>query len=310
MTATDVAGPHTGAGRAPRVSTVIRGADVERQSDHPSEPGRGVHVAELLGPDQGAQHLSIAIVTLDPGATVVGHLHPFEESFFVLEGAPLVAIADKRYSLSQDDFGLVPTATGHAWSNPGNEPARLLRVYTPQPRPIGGRGAWGVFDAPDTPVPMSGVPVRELDPRQPHVGHFDESDMAPPGSISMPGYHGANVQNVQIRMMVDELLGSVHHTMFIVQFTPSGQSGPSAREHFHPFEEIYYMVSGAARTSFDGVHTDVAAGDLAFAPVGGSHGFSPIGDQPVRWIEVQSPLPPTSHGFTFHNDWEPLDNLA
>jgi mannose-6-phosphate isomerase-like protein (cupin superfamily) len=126
----------------------------------------------------------------------------------------------------------------------------------------------------------------------------------------MPGYHGANVQNVQIRMMVDELLGSVHQTMFVVQFTPTGQPDSAAREHFHPFEEIYDLVLGAARASFDGEHTDVAAGDLVFAPVGASHGFSPIGDEPVRWIEVQSPLPPASHGFTFHNDWAALENLG
>jgi quercetin dioxygenase-like cupin family protein len=142
--------------RAPRRSTVFRGEDVEHQSDHPSEPGQGVHVAELLGPRQGAQHLAVAIVTLDSGAAVQGHLHPFEESFFVLDGAPLVAIADKQYALAPQDFGLIPTATGHAWANPGPEPARLLRLYTPQPRPIGGRGNWGVFDAPDTPVPSTG----------------------------------------------------------------------------------------------------------------------------------------------------------
>jgi hypothetical protein len=48
-------------------------------------------------------------------------------------------------------------------------------------------------------------------PAKPFVGHFDQSDMAPPGSISMPGYDGANVQNVQIRIMVDELLGARQH---------------------------------------------------------------------------------------------------
>ena len=59
-------------------------------------------------------------------------------------------------------------------------------------------------------MPSDGQPVDELDPAKPFAGHFDQSDMAPPGSISMPGYHGANVQNVQIRMMVDELLGARH----------------------------------------------------------------------------------------------------
>src|SRR3546814_18729896 len=77
--------------------------------------------------------------------------------------------------------------------------------------------------------------------------------MAPPGPIAMPGYHGANIRNVQIRMMVDDLLGAVQHTMFIVQFTANELTvGVSAREHFHPLEEIYYLVSGSAMASFDG----------------------------------------------------------
>jgi len=295
---------------APRVSAVFHGRGITYDPGHPSEPGHGAKVAELLGPAKGAHHLGVALVRLDPGARIVGHLHPFEESFFVLEGRPQVTIADKQYALVPQDFGLVPTAHGHAWANPNNEQALLLRVYSPQPRPIGGRGIWGVFDAPATPVPSEGRPVKELDPTHMWVGHFDEADMAPPGSISMPGYHGANIQNVQIRMMVDELLGSVQHTMFIVQFTPTERPGGAAKEHFHPFEEIYYLISGRARTSFDGEHTDVSAGDLVYAPVGASHGFFPTGTEPVCWIEVQSPLPPAAHGFTFHHDWADLTNLG
>ncbi|MBM0126731.1 cupin domain-containing protein [Pimelobacter simplex] len=293
-----------------RTSNVLSGDSFTFVPDHPSEPGNEVEVAVMLGPDQGAQHFTISLVRLMPGASIAGHIHPFEESFFVLAGTPQVTIADKQFALVSQDFGLVPTAHGHAWSNPGPEPALLLRVHTPQPRPIGGRGQWGVFASPDTPVPTKGVPVVELNPTHNWVGHFDENDMAPPGSISMPGYHGANIQNVQIRMMVDELVGSVQHTMFVVQFKPTGKPGGAAKEHFHPFEEIYYLVSGSARTSFDGVNLDARAGDLIFAPVGASHGFSPVGTEPVRWIEVQAPLPPAAHGFTFHSDWAAFENLG
>ncbi len=289
--------------RPPRTSSVHRRADVAYEPDHPSEPGSGVRVAALLQPAQGAQHLSVALVALEPGAQVRGHMHPFEESFFVLAGEPHVRIGDSAFELAVHDFGMVPTAYGHAWSNPGDTPVELLRIHAPQPRPIAGRGAWGAYDHPGTLPPDHGRRVDEVDPTHHYVGHFEESDMAPPGSISMPGYHGAHVQNVQIRMMVDELIGAVHHTTFIVQFTPSGKAGGAAKERFHPFEEIYYLMSGDARASFDGEEIDVHAGDLVFAPVGASHGFSPIGDQPVRWIEAQSPLPPRAHGFTFHSDW-------
>ncbi|MGE0219382.1 cupin domain-containing protein [Mycolicibacterium sp.] len=295
---------------APRALSILRGAQ-RQYTEHPSEPGQGVRVAPFLDAADGATHMSIALVELAPGAQVRGHRHPFEESFFVLEGEPLVAIADRRYALRPNDFGLVPFAAGHAWSNPSERPARLLRVHTPQPRPIGKRGSAGVFDAPETAVPVDGTPVDELDPTKPFAGHFDQSDMAPPGSISMPGYHGANVQNVQIRMMVDDLLGARHHAMFIVQFRPNpGVVAKTAKEHFHPFEEIYYLLSGKTQSYCDGEAELAEAGDLIFAPVGASHGFAPVGTDPLCWIEVQAPLPPASDGFTFHSDWDGQTNLG
>lgn len=306
-----------GAVPQPRTLSVHRGDALEFIEAHPSEPGEGVHVAPFLGPEDGASHMSIAIVELEPGGHVIGHRHPFEESYFILEGNPLLAVADKTYALCPHDFGLIPHAAGHAWNNPSGERVRLLRVHAPQPRPIGGRGVWGVFAAEETAVPTQGQRVDELDPAKPYVGHFDQSDMAPPGSISMPGYHGANVQNVQIRMMVDEILGARQHTMFMVQFKQSTTAGPAAKpmgttakEHFHPFEEIYYLVSGQTETFSDGEQNVAGVGDLIYTPVGASHGFAPIGTEPVCWIEVQSPLPPASDGFTFHNDWALHTNIG
>lgn len=295
-----------GAAYAPRPLGIRRGDALRFVERHPSEPGEGIRVAPFLGPDDGAAHLSIAIVELEPGGHVIGHRHPFEESFFVLEGDPLLAVADHRYALRPQDFGLVPHAVGHAWSNPSGRRVRMLRVHAPQPRPIGGRGMWGVFEAPETRVPTRGEAVDELDPAKPYAGHFDPADMAPPGSISMPGYHGANVQNVQIRMMVDDLLGARHHAMFVVRFTPGVvDDAPlkTAKEHFHPFEEIYYLISGRTQVFCDGEQDLAGTGDLVFAPVGASHGFAALGTAPLCWIEVQSPMPPASGGFTFHDDW-------
>ena len=294
---------------APRSGIIRPGQSLVYVDDHPSEPGSGVRVAPVLGAEHGANHLAVALVELAPGGWISGQRHPFEESFFVLDGNPLVAVANKSYALGPHDFGLVPFATAHAWSNPGRTPARLLRVHAPQPRPVDGRGDWGVFEATDVAVPEEGEVPDESDPARPFVGHFDEIDMAPPGSISMPGYHGTNVQNVQIRMMVDELLGARQQAMFVVQFR-GGHNAKAAREHFHPFEEIFYLLSGSTMVSFDGTTQVASAGDLVFAPVGASHGFSPVGEGPVRWIEVQSPLPPASDGFVFHNDWAAHRNVG
>lgn len=40
----------------------------------------------LVGADQGAVHLEIALCRLEPGAAVPAHLHPYEESWYALGG--------------------------------------------------------------------------------------------------------------------------------------------------------------------------------------------------------------------------------
>jgi quercetin dioxygenase-like cupin family protein len=288
---------------------VLRRSELEFVEGHASEPGAGVRVAEYLGGAQGSVHLAVALVELSPGASVEGHAHPFEESFHVLAGEPMINLDGRTFNLRPGDFGLIPVASGHAWAN-HSQPAQVLRVYSPLPRPIGGKGAWGVYAAPDIPTPDKGETIDELHPRHGLVGHFDEDDMPPPASILMPGYHGANIRNVSIRMMVDELLGARHHTLFVVEFAPSGAPALSAKEHFHPFEEMYFFLSGEAVGSFDGERVPISAGDLVFAGVGASHGFSAVGTAPVRWIEAQAPLPPAANGFFFHDDWLKLTNLG
>jgi quercetin dioxygenase-like cupin family protein len=260
----------------------------------------------LLSAAQGSVHMEVALSELAPGDTIAGHLHPFEESFYVLSGRALIAIDGQRHALVTGDFGFAPVATPHAWSNPYDEPVRWLRVRAPQPRRIG--DVTGTYRNRDLPVPVDGRPVDEQDPRSRFVGHFAPIDLGAPGPLSMPGYHGHNIRDIAIRMMVDDILGAVHHTLFMVQFAPSdhGEEMLSAKEHFHPFEEIYYLVAGSARGTLDGQTVDVTAGDLIWMGTNSSHGFVNLGDEPVRWLEVQAPAPPRSHALIFEDDWKSL----
>lgn len=262
----------------------------------------GLRVTVLVGAEQGAIHLETATAELAPGGTIGGHTHPFEESFFVLSGSGHVAIGDETYRVSPGDFGFAPTACPHAWSNPFDEPLIWLRVRAPQPRPIGEH--LGTYPASHLAVPKSGRPISAEGPRQRFVGHFAESQLPPPGPLAMPGYHGYGIKDVSVRMMVDELLGARQHTLFVVEFRPSTVSaGMSAKEHFHPFEEIYYFTHGRANGIVGGEPCTVSAGDIVFAGVNTSHGFTNDGDVPMRWIEAQAPMPPTMHGTIFEADW-------
>jgi mannose-6-phosphate isomerase-like protein (cupin superfamily) len=50
----------------------------------------------------------------------------------------------------------------------------------------------------------------------------------------------------------------------------------------------------------------VNTGDLVWVGVNGTHGFINDGDQPVRWLEAQSPVPPSEDAFYFPDDWKQL----
>jgi mannose-6-phosphate isomerase-like protein (cupin superfamily) len=280
-------------------------ADEQRWVEDPDLGG--LPVAHLVGAAQGAVHLDVRLCELAPGAEVPAHLHPFEESFHVLDGAGQVAIADRAYDVAPGDHGVAPVAVAHAWRNTGDRPVRWLETRAPQPRRIGGRT--GTYPATGFTWPGPAARPDETDPRQHWVGHFSDDDMAPYGPISMPGYHGPNIRSISVRMLVDQLMGAQQHTLFVVEFAPNATAGKAASEHFHPFEEIYYLLSGTALGTLDGTKVRVSAGDLVWTGVSSSHGFINDGDEPVRWIEAQAPVPPSADAFFFDDDWKKLDSL-
>ncbi len=255
----------------------------------------------LVGRHSGAVHLEVSEVTVAGQAEVPGHRHPFEESFYVLEGTGVVTIGTSTYEVTVDDFGLVPLGAPHAWTNLTDGPLRVLRVRAPQPRQMRGGGPNYLTD--DAAPQRSGTePPRAVAAPHRPVGRFESSQLPPPGPLNMKGYRGPRIGGVSIWMLIDELVGAVHHTMFIVEFESGGDRRP-AGDHFHPFEEAYYFTAGSAIAHLEGEDVPVSAGDLVFCGVNDLHGYSVTSAEPMRWIEVQSPAPPPNGATFFPDDW-------
>lgn len=269
----------------------------------PDESGLadGLSVAVMAGREQGSVHLEVARSRLAPGGTIQGHRHFYEESFFVLSGEVIVDIDGHRYHLRPNDYGVALAGVAHAWRNVGSEPAEWFRMRSPQPRSVG--ATMGTFPVPDVAPPSEGEEVGDPSPTMRHVGHFAEHHLPAPGPLAMRGYRGPNVSNVSLWMLVDDLLGALHHTMFIVEFVAGASTHPGG-DHFHPFEEAYYFLRGSAIAHLDQGDVAVGTGDLVFAGTNARHGYTMTGDTPVRWIEVQAPGPTPSGAFIFPADWE------
>lgn len=274
---------------------------VARGADRVFEPeADGFSSAIMAGAGTGSIHLEVSLCRLEPGASTPATFHSFEDSWYVLEGVGQVSVAEITYDVGPDAYGVFPVAVPRQL-RAGPSGLQWLRTRAPQPRTEAMRAGLPADDWQPATKPRR---PSETDPRSRWAGQFTEADIGPYGPLAMPGYHGPNVQNIFVRMLVDELIGAQQHTLFTVEFGPQAKGGKAASEHYHPFEETYFLTAGSATGTLDGEQVEVTAGDLVWTSVNGTHGFVNSGDVPVRWLEVQSPTPPTANGFCFLRDWD------
>lgn len=292
-------------------NAVVHVADRSARPVSDDEFCRGLAVAEIVGPGEGSVHMQISQCVLDPGGHIAGHLHPFEESFILLSGEVCLRMNGCDTAFRPGDFGVVPLGVAHAWRNLSDAPAKWLRVRAPQPRDVGVvRDSTFLVVSLGLPALSSSAPPFGL-PTVRHFGHFDEAQMPPPGPVAIRGANNYAVSNISIRLMVDDTVGARHHIMFVGQMASAPDQAHNAPPpHYHAFEEMYYFVSGAARGLLEGVEHPIRAGDVAFAGVNATHGFIPIGDEPLRWIEVMAPRPPEQDSMLFVNQWHAVQEAS
>jgi quercetin dioxygenase-like cupin family protein len=300
----------------------VRGYHVEKASDiELAEPvdvrdrASGLRRASLVGRHVGAVHSGLALCSMEPGTEVGTHLHSTEQSFYVLRGSPEVILDGGAYRLAPNDCGLAPVGVPHAWRNNAGEEAVWLEANAPAPR---------ISGPPDTfwtgePLPSSAGATPDIrDPRTRTFFRLGEGEMdvdnlkvgaevdAPTVSASMAtallAYSG-----IAVKMLVNERLGAVLHTMFMVEYQPGGIAQP----HDHPLEETYYILEGEVEAMADDDVFTLSRGDVFWTGVGCVHAFHNKGGGRVRWLETQSPQPPANHSYRFNRDWEYLaDRLS
>ncbi len=258
---------------------------------------RGLSRITLLDREAGSVHAGYALTTLQPGGRFDGSIRAYETTIYVLDGMIELERDGTLIALSRNDYGIVSTGVPHAFRNASNAPARYVEVTTPQPKPEGGWQDVFFVETLDwaklTPAPKAGDPRRKL------LGHYAGS--MPPGAHM----HG-DLQGFSIRYFVDRDFGAVHLNMFTVEFAKGG----ICNHHDHPFEEAYLILEGDVDIVFDGRSYTLKTGDFAWTAVGSRHAFFPVEGRPVRWLEIQTPQPPTQEGMRWHSKWEELARIT
>jgi quercetin dioxygenase-like cupin family protein len=255
--------------------------------------------------------MAVGLCTLDRDGSVDEHLHSFEESFYVLEGSPVIVLDGRAYLLRPGACGVVPVGVSHAWVGHGDA-ARWIDMCSPQPR-VDARGGQDTFVVGPAPTGLEPTPLDVRDPRSRNLFRLDEGQMnldrlkagapvdEPTVSASMAtallAYSG-----IVVKMLVDQRLDAQLHTMFMVEYEPGGVAHP----HDHPLEEAYVILEGEVEAHADGEQYTLRAGDVFWTGVGCVHAFYNRTEGRVRWLETQSPQPPTRHSYRFNRDWEYL----
>lgn len=92
----------------------------------------GNQVTFKVGPEDGAQDLSMFESRVGPGGGVFPHLHrEYEEAFFVLEGQLEFLVGASWLAGPMGTAVHIPRGVVHAFRNRSLEAARLLVVHTP-----------------------------------------------------------------------------------------------------------------------------------------------------------------------------------
>ncbi len=231
---------------------------------------RWTTVDDQIGAAVGAVHTGFGICELEPGGVLPGHVHSFEQSFFMLEGEATLTTPEGSFVLGPDDYGLVPVGVPHAWRNDGDVTARWADMQAPQPR----THHHGDTIPVDLPAEPPAVRPDIKDPRTRLFGHIAAASMSGPSPDEVSMRTARLVYSgITVKMMVDTDLGAQLQTMFMVQYETDGVAGP----HDHPFEETYLILAGATDATFDGQPYRLERGDIAWAGAGCVHSFRNAG---------------------------------
>jgi mannose-6-phosphate isomerase-like protein (cupin superfamily) len=93
----------------------------------------GINVKMMVDSDLGAQLSTMFMVQYDPDGATGPHDHPFEETYFFLEGQAEATFDGKPVVVSAGDIAWAGVGCPHSFRNLGGGPLRWLETQAPQP---------------------------------------------------------------------------------------------------------------------------------------------------------------------------------
>lgn len=93
----------------------------------------GITVKMMVDSDLGARLSSMFMVQYAPDGVAGAHDHPFEETYYFLEGHAEATLDGRTYELGPGDVAWAGVGSVHAFRNLGDGPLRWLETQAPMP---------------------------------------------------------------------------------------------------------------------------------------------------------------------------------
>ena len=107
---------------------------------------------------------------------------------------------------------------------------------------------------------------------------------------------------IAVKMLVDQRLGAVLPTMFMVEYQPGGVAQP----HDHPLRGDLLHARGRGRGGPTASRSRCAPATCSGPASAASTPSTTEAAGRVRWLETQSPQPPANGSYRFDRDWDYL----
>jgi 2-dehydro-3-deoxyglucarate aldolase/4-hydroxy-2-oxoheptanedioate aldolase len=230
------------------------------------EIDRGVVFECLVGGHNNAKNLTTGIVRFAPSSQLAYHRHAFTESVTLLEGAAIIEIEGRRYSLSPLDNVVIPPGVAHFVKNVS--PSREVVFHIAMPTSAPSRELVEKFFSRKTMADDSTGPGK---PGQERVNRFKTAKRFEAGA-------GATF----IDFFNDNLMPGIEMSGGYGVFAPGGR----LPAHIHDFDESICIVEGRANCVVEGRRYEMGDYSTALQPRGRVHYFINNSGGPMAMIWV------------------------
>jgi len=92
-----------------------------------SDPG--VDALRLVTRKNGAETMTAGVATFAPGAVIIWHTHPCEETVIIIDGQATAHVGGEKFVLNKYDTTIMPPRVPHCYSNDSDRPMTIAYFY-------------------------------------------------------------------------------------------------------------------------------------------------------------------------------------